>query len=187
MSKTWFPDIIGPTKVGGDGNPAIGIRNKRLNLIGGGLSAVDNPSKRRTDLTIIPAEWNVITSSAALPGEWLPAFTPFGSASIVRVASSVTGTVLTGLDSGDDPTVYVKYIANFGTNTIEIDVPASPIAGKQYFASAYTLGVGATVRTVWDEVTRVYRLAAAVIGTDWIILDSDYPTLDGAHILNPQV
>lgn len=186
MTKSWFPDLIGPSTVAPNGGTKVRIRAGILNVDSGGVSAVDNPARRRTDLTIDAAAWNVITANRADPGEWLPVFTPFGTASVVRL-NTVGGVTLTGLDSGDDPTVAVKYIANVGSFAVDIDVPSSPVAGKQYFASAYTLALGATVRTVWDSVTRVYRIGVAAVGTDLIILDGDYLTLDGDHILNPQV
>lgn len=192
MSKTTFPDIIGPSSVAANSGSAVGIRNRVLNIVSAGITAVDNPAKRRTDLTLPDPSWNVVTATTTDDGEWLPASLAFAAADVVRVSSSVVGTLFVGLDSNapeedpTDPTHLVKFIANVGSNTITITETESPQLGKQYYAgNDYTLGVGHTVRMTWDTVSRVYRIIGASLVTDYILLDGVRITLDGNPILNP--
>lgn len=189
MTRTAFPDIIGPSKVAANGGTGIGFRKRVLNIVSSGVSAADNAARRRTDLTFSDAAWQVVTANAALSGEWLPVLTAFGTAGLVRVQSPTTGTLLTGLDSGADPTTLVKFFGNFGSNTITLQPPASPVAGKQYFAAGTSVALtpNSTVRAVWDTVTRVYRVqTTAVVVGDYIVLDGDRLVLDGDPILNPE-
>lgn len=192
MSKTSFPDIIGPSRVAANSAADIGIRNKVLNVISAGVTAEDNPSKRRTDLTLPDAAWNVVSATTSDSGEWEPADLAFITADLVRVSSSTTGTQLTGLNSNTpeedptDPTHLVKFISNVGSNSITIQETAFPSAGKQYYAgNAVTLGVAHTVRMTWDSVTRVYRIIGAAVVTDYIFHDSLRIVLDGNPIRNP--
>lgn len=186
MSLTWFPDIIGPTTVAANGGAQVGIRKKVLNVISAGITADDEPAKRRTNLRLPDASWNVVTETTGSSGEWLPADSGFVAADMVRVSSSTTGTLLTGLDSGaTDPARLSKVIANFGSNSISIQPPGSAIAGKQYYAGvAFTLGAGHAVRMTWDVVTRVYRIIGVTVSSH-IILDGTRIALDGNEILNP--
>jgi len=193
MSKTTFPDIIGPSTVAANSGTPIGIRNRVLNLVSAGVTAVDNPSKRRIDVTLPDPAWIVVSTSTTDTDEWLPASTTFITADVVRVSSSTTGTILVGLDSNTpeedptDPTHLVKFVANVGGNTITIDETTSPQLGKQYYSgNAYTLGPGHTVRMTWDAVDRVYRISgSAVVVHDYIVLDGVRIVLDGNPILNP--
>jgi len=186
VSKSWFPDILGPSKVGANGATAIGIRRRRLNIASSGVSAVDDPAKQRTDVTIPDPTWSVISAPTSTVGEWLPADTAFSTVDLVRVTSSVSGTLMTGLDSTSNPTKLVKYVANYGTNTITLQAPASPVVGKQYFGSTYALAANSTVRVTWDAVSLVYRLKGAPVVTDGILLDGDLIVLDSDQPLNPQ-
>lgn len=190
MTRSAFPDIIGPSKVAANGGTEVGLRERTLNIISSGVSAVDNPTRRRTDLTFSDAAWSVVTVSIVVSGEYLPILTAFGTAGLVRVQSSTTGSILTGLDSGDDPTTLVKFFGNVGANTITLEPPASPVAGKQYFATGTSVSVSpnSTVRAVWDTVSRVYRVQtpSGVVITDYILLDGDRVVLDGDPILNPE-
>lgn len=187
MSKTTFPDVIGPSSVSANGGTAVGIRKRVLNIVSAGIIAADNQPRRRTDVTLPDPTWVVVTANASLSGEWLPLLSGFAGADVVRVTSPTTGTVLTGLDSGaTDPTHLVKFVANFGSNSISIAPPASPIAGKQYYTgNAYTLAVGHTVRMTWDTVTRVYRIRGTAV-SNYIIRDSIRLVIDGNPILNPE-
>lgn len=192
MSKTTFPDIIGPSKVAANDATAIGIRNKVLNIISAGVTAEDNPSKLRTDLTLPDPTWNVVTATTADAGEWTPASLDFITADLVRVSSSVSGTELLGLDSNTpeeeptDPTHLVKFIANVGSQSIAIHAPESPSLGKQYYSgNPVTLGASHTVRMTWDTVDRVYRIIGAAVVTDYIFIDTIRIVLDGNPILNP--
>lgn len=186
MSLTWFPDIIGPTTVAANGGAQVGIRKKVLNVISSGVTADDEPAKLRTNLRLPDASWNVVTETTGSSGEWLPADSGFVAADMVRVSSSTTGTLLTGLDSGaTDPTRLTKVIANFGSNSITIQPPASSISGKQYYSGlAYTLDAGHAVRMTWDTVTRVYRITGVSL-RGYIMLDGTRIALDTNEILNP--
>lgn len=193
MSKTTFPDIIGPSVVSANSGTAIGIRNKVLNIASAGVTAVDNPGKHRTDLTIADPDWTVVTASTVSPGDWMPALLAFAAADVVRVQSSVSGTQLNGLDSNapeedpTDPTHLVKFIANIGSTTITIQEPSSPGLGKQYYTgNPYTLAPSHTVRMTWDSVDRVYRIAGTASVNDYVTLDSVRIVLDGNPILNPE-
>lgn len=188
MSLTWFPDIIGPTAVAANSGASVGIRKKVLNVISSGVTADDEPAKNRTNLRLPDATWNVVTETTSSSGEWLPADSGAVAADMVRVSSSTTGTLLTGIDTGSsDPTRLTKIIANFGSNSITIQAPASPIAGKQYYTgTAYTLDAAHAVRMIWDTVTRVYRITGASVSS-YIVLDGTRIDLDGNPILNPEV
>lgn len=187
MSKTTFPDIFGPSTVAANNGTPVTIRNKVLNVISPGVTAADNPSKRRTDLTLADPSWVVVSTSVGSSGEWLPGSSTFVGADVVRVSSSTTGTILTGISTGtDDPTHLVKFVANVGSNSLTIRPPVSPIAGKQYYAgNAYTLGVSHVVRMTWDSVTRVYRIIGTGAVNNHIIIDGARIVLDGNPILNP--
>lgn len=192
MSKTSFPDIIGPSRVAANSAADIGIRNKVLNIISAGVTAEDNPSKRRTDLTLPDPTWNVVSATTTSSGEWIPQSLSFITADVVRVSSSVSGTQLTGLNSNapeespTDPTHLVKFIANVGSQVITIQETTSPGAGKQYYSgNPVTLGVSHTVRMTWDTVDRVYRIIGAAVATDYIFHDSLRIVLDGNPIRDP--
>lgn len=192
MSKSTFPDIIGPSTVAANNGTPVSIRNKVLNVISGGVTVADNPSKRRTDLTLADPTWNVVSDSTTDSGEWLPASLTFITADVVRVSSSVSGTLLTGLDSNTpeedptDPTHLVKFIANVGAQSISIRETGAPGLGKQYYTGTpYTLGAGHTVRMTWDVVTRVYRIRGAPVAL-YIVRDGNRLVLDGNGILNPE-
>lgn len=186
MSLTWFPDIIGPTSIAANSGAAVGIRKKVLNVISTGITADDEPAKNRTNLRLPDASWNVSTATIGASGEWLPADSTFVAADMVRVSSSTTGTQLTGLDTGaTDPTRLVKVIANFGSNSISIQPPASHITGKQYYSgTAYALDAGHAVRMTWDSVARVYRIVGTTVSS-YIVLDGTRVALDGNEIHNP--
>ena len=189
MTRSAFPDIIGPSKVAANGGTGVGLRDRTLNIVSSGVSAADNSARRRTDLTFSDAAWSVVTVSIVTSGEFLPILTAFGTAGLVRVQSSTTGSLLTGLDSGDDPTTLVKFFGNVGSNTVTLQAPVSPVAGKQYFAAGTSVALTAnsTVRAVWDTVTRVYRVqTSSVVVTDYLVLDGDRIVLDGDPILNPE-
>jgi hypothetical protein len=191
VSKGTFPDIIGPSTIAANAGTPVGIRNRVINVVSSGVTAVDNPGKRRTDLTIADPTWSVVTATTTDTGEWLPADLAFASADLVRVSSSVSGTQLTGLDSNapeeepSDPTHLVKFVANVGSNSISIQETEFPSLGKQYYTGpAHVLGAGHTVRMTWDVVDRVYRIKGAA-AADYIVLDGDRIVLDGNPILNP--
>lgn len=193
MSTTTFPDIIGPSSISANNGIAVGIRKRVLNVLSAGVTAVDNPGKRRTDLTIPSPSWSVVSTSTTDSGEWLPASSTFIGADVVRVSSSVSGTQLVGLDSNapeedpSDPTHLVKFIANVGGQSITIQETIDPQLGKQYYTgSAYTLGVGHTVRMTWDAIDRVYRIIGSAVVHDYILLDGARIMLDGNLILNPE-
>lgn len=187
MTKGWFPDIIGPTTIAANGGASVSVRARKLNVVSAGTTAVDNPGRRRTDLTFADPTWNVVSQSVGSSGEWLPGSSTFVTADVIRLSSSTTGTILTGLSSGsDDPTHLVKFVANVGSNSLTILPPVSPIAGKQYYTGpAYTLAAAHVVRMTWDSVDRVYRILGAV-AANYIVLDGNRLVLDGNPILNPE-
>ena len=189
MSRSWFLDQIGPSRVGANGAASVGIRRKTLNIITGG-TAVDNPGKRRIDLTVPPAAWSVYSTTLLFAGEWLPVSTVFIQADLVRVEVTDPGALLVGLDSGaTDPTKIVKFVANTGATSFTIQPPASPISGKQYFSGdPYVLAPNSTVRVVWDTVSRVYRVkgsAVVVPAVDHILLGGNTIVLGTSPISNP--
>ena len=188
MSRSWFPDLIGPVSVTVNGGTAVGIRRRVLNLLSSGATVVDNVTKRRIDLTLPDPAWTVYSYTLILPGEDLPTSANFGPADLIRLDAGSPGSIVTGFDSGPDPTKLVKFIANVGSNTLTLQPPASPIAGKQYFSgAAYTLTANSVVRVAWDSISRVYRIlgTAPVVTASLIVLDGNPLALDGDHILAP--
>jgi hypothetical protein len=188
MSRSWFVDQIGPSRVAANGAASVGIRRKTLNIITGG-TAVDNPSKRRIDLTVPPASWTDYSTSLIFAGEWLPTSHVFVQADLVRVEATDPDTLLVGLDSGADPTKIVKFITNYGTIPFTIQPPASPVSGKQYFSGdPYVLAPNSTVRVVWDVVSRVYRVRGTTVvapAADHILLGGDTIVLGTSPLSNP--
>lgn len=189
MSRSWFIDQIGPSRVAANGAASVGIRRKTLNIITGGTAA-DNPGKRRIDLTVPPASWTDYSTSLIFAGEWLPVSTNFIQADLVRVEATDPGALLVGLDSGTtDPTKIVKFVTNYGATSFTIQPPASPVSGKQYFSGdPYVLAPNSTVRVVWDVVSRVYRVKGTTVvapAADHILLSGDTIVLGTSPISNP--
>ena len=188
MSRSWLPDLIGPVSVTANGGTAVGIRKRVLNLLSSGAVVADNVAKRRIDLTLPDPAWSAYSYTLILTGEDLPTSANFGTADLIRLDASSPGSIVTGFDSGPDPTKLVKFIANVGSVAITLQPPASPLAGKQYFSgAAYTLAASNVVRVAWDSITRVYRVigTAPVVTASLIVLDGDPLALSGDHILNP--
>jgi hypothetical protein len=189
VSKSWFPDLIGPSSVSVNGGTAVRIRKKVLNILSSGVTAADNGSARRIDVTIPNPAWSQVDASTSSSGEWLPANSAFVAADMVRVSSSVNGTVMVGLDTASDPvaepTRIVKYIANYGTHSITLSPPGFPLSGLRYFATTYSLTPNSTVRVTFDTVERVYRLRGAPVVTDYILLGTSPLTIGSNRLRNP--
>jgi hypothetical protein len=187
VTKSWFPDLFGPSTVSANSAAAVSIRKKVLNVLSPGVTAVDNPTARRLDMTVPNPAWSQVDMPTSAVGEWLPANTAFVAADMVRVTSSTSGTLMTGLDSTSDPTRLVKYVANYGSNTISLQPPVSPISGKQYFTGpAFALTANTTVRVVWDSVSLVYRVrGTAPVVSSAVVLDGSPLDLDSSHLSNP--
>lgn len=188
MSLLAFPDLIGPSSVAPNGGAAVLVRRGKLNISSlGAITAVDNASRRRTDLTIPDPTFAAVTGSTSSSGEWLPAITGTATADLIRVSSSTTGTLLTGLDFTGTQLKLVKFVANIGTNSIVMQPPASAVSGHAYFANSFTLRANETVRAAWDSVSLVYRIqsTSAAPLADRITVDGAYITVSGDHVLKP--
>lgn len=177
MSKTIFPDIIGPSYVSANGLAPVLVRGGKLHVIGSG-AASDNPGARRTDLTLTGALFSTVSASIGAPGEWQPTITNLAAADLVRVSSSVSGAILTGMD-GATPTRLNKFVANIGTLGITIQPPASIVGGHAYFVNAvpYTLQPNEVVRASYDSVSGVYRIKG------YVAPPSNYLVINGDHVV----
>jgi hypothetical protein len=187
VSRLAFPDILGVSSLTANASVGVSVRKGALNIVSLGVTATDNPGRRRTDVTIPDKTLACVTGSRSSSGEWQPAIVGTEGADLVRVSSSTTGTILTGLDFSGTQIKLAKFVANVGTNTIEMQPPASPVGGHAYFANSFTLRQSETARVVWDESSLVYRIAAstAVPAADLITVDGSYITVDGNHVLSP--
>ena len=192
MSKTWFPDLIGPSQVAAvdNGYAAIGIRNKVLRFVSDGTVVQDNPLKRRTDVYLPDETLSVVTfTTTQTTGEWVPSDDNLVLAGLVRLSATTANTPLTGLHSASSPVRLVKFIANVGSVNILIRRPTSPSGSTRYFDSEnVTLQPNQTVRVAYDTVDGAYKLKGAVIAgptTSNIVFNSDPVTHLGDNILNP--
>lgn len=178
MSKTIFPDIIGPSYVSANGLTPVLVRAGKLHIIGTAAAASDNPSARRTDLSLTGALFSTVSASIGVTGEWQPTITNLASADLVRVSTSVTGVLLTGMD-GATPTRNTKFVANIGSIGITIQPPASVVGGHAYFVNTtpYTLQPNEVVRAAYDSVSGVYRIKG------YVAPPSNYLVISGDHVV----
>jgi hypothetical protein len=187
VSLTTFPDIIGVSALAANAGASLLVPRGQLNILSTGVTAVDNPGRRRTDVTFPDPAFVAVTGSTSSSGEWQPAISGTANADLVRVSSSTTGTVLTGADFSGSQTKLTKFFANTGTNSIAMQPPASVVAGHAYFANSFTLRANETVRAVWDVVSLVYRIQSASVATitDHIVLDGVFVDVDASRVLKP--
>lgn len=170
MTRGAFPDVLGPQFITANAGTPKQLR-KVLNFVGTGIAGADNPGRKRYDITLTSAlQVNSLSQSNA--GEWQPNAGSVGTPDIdlLRVSSSVTGVILTGFDVTGTPTQAEKYIANFGTHSIDLQPPASVVGGHIYFIDSYTLRVNETVHIVYDSVSNGYRILSASASAHQYIL-----------------
>lgn len=183
MSLTAFPDILGPIYVSKNGEPKQLVYRRRLNLIG--AAAADNPTRRRTDVSIDGSSLPAVTlTTAQVGGTWFPALDDIASAALVRLSANGGGVTLTGLGSSADSIRPIKFLTNVGSAAIAIvTTGATP---QQIRTSAITLNPNATVRATWDSVDRVYRIAGTPeTASSYVILNAQRVGHAGNDVLNP--
>lgn len=185
MSKSWFPDIIGPAYVAANGGQQVLLRGKRINFLGAVVS--DNATKRRTDVAIDDNSMPAYTYGTGQPSgtEWFPSAAEISSAGLLRLSSASSNVSLVGLGSPDDPTRIVKFITNNGSIPYTVRTPAV-ITDQCILSAPVTMLPGMTVRATWDRESRVYRIKGApVAGTNRIVVNGDPIALNADNISNP--
>lgn len=181
MGKGVFPDILGPQSITTNSLTAPKQRRK-LNLVCAGLTAADNPAKARTDVTLPVGAFVTVSASTSSAGEWQPTVN-VADIDMLRVSSSVSGTLMTGFDVTGYPVKLEKFVTNYGTHTIELQAPAAAIGGKAYYLNEYTLRVSETVHVVWDAVSLGFRIvASSTTAHSYLLLDSVPLALDGSRL-----
>jgi len=156
----FLDDLIGIHDLTVNGGSAL-PRRSVMNVIGTGVTAVDNPVTGTTDLTLPTSVGGVTITPAALTtttNNYGPANA--SSASVWRISS--TGAVdLTGIDA----TANVRpMFINVGTFTITLKhESASSTAANRIVGAGnadYALTSGATVELVRDSVSSRWRVVA---------------------------
>lgn len=151
-------DLIGIHDLTVNGGAAL-PRRSTLNIVGTGVSAVDNPVAGTTDLTLPTSTGGVTITPPALTAStnnYGPANA--ATASVWRISS--TGAVdLTGIDAGSSPR---PVLINIGSYTITLKhESASSTAANRFVgpgAADYALVAGGTVEIALDTVSQRWRV-----------------------------
>lgn len=157
----FLDDLIGVHDLTVNGGSAL-PRRSVLNVVGTGVTAVDNPTAGTTDLTL-PASVGELTITPTPLSASVNDYSPTGhaTASVERWSSGVTARNVTGLDAAALPR---PVVANVGSATITLKhESASSAAANRFLCPGgvdYLLGAGNTVELVRDSVSARWRIVS---------------------------
>lgn len=154
-------DLIGIHDLTINGGSAL-PRRSTLNIIGTGVTAVDNPNTGRTDLTL-PTSVGSVTITATAIGANQNDYSPTGHATafVERWSSGATPRTITGLDANGQPR---PMIINYGSSTLTFAHQSGSSAAANRFVCPgnvdFSLAAGACVELVRDSVSSRWRVVS---------------------------
>ena len=155
----FLDDLIGIHDLQVNGG-ALLPRRSVLNVIGAGVTAVDNAAAGSTDLSLPTSGYGSTITPPALPAnvnDWAP--NDFAQAAVWRVSASTSGVSITGIDAGAQPR---PVLMNVGAQTITLaNQSGSSSANNRIIgpgATSYSLLPGGIVELVRDPTSQRWRV-----------------------------
>lgn len=162
----FLDDLIGIHDLTVNGGSALPRRNV-LNVIGSGVTAVDNPVTGATDLTLPTSSGGVTITPPALSAN-TNNYAPVGqsAASVMRLSSTTTIN-LTGFDASGFGAASVAnrpMLINVGSNTITLKHESSSSTASNRIICPgnvdFAFTAGLTVEMIRDTVSSRWRIVA---------------------------
>ena len=157
----FLDDLIGVHDITVNGGSPL-PRRSVLNIIGTGVTAIDNQTAGSTDLTLPTSGYGDTITAAALSAnanDYAPA--GFANAAVIRVSASSAGLSITGFDAGAQPR---PVLVNAGAQTITLAHQSGSSSAANRFicpgSVAYSLLPGATVEIVRDPTSARWRVVS---------------------------